>query len=173
VFFGILILYGFANIAFFMTVSTFFSDAKLASQNGLLLTIIPASLFLYFMTSKVLGLNNLVTPITDVSDLNHTYGWVYAIIWIPIVPCFHLVISYTDPVTSVFAKAYCTNGFGVTMNCGLIQAHHIPTWVSWTALIVEIPLWYLAYLYFDSVIPNTYGIAKSPCFCLKRSQKIG
>ena len=59
------------------------------------------------------------------------------------------------------------------MNCGIIQTHHIPVWVSWVSLCIQIPLWYFAYLYFDSVIPNTYGISRSPCFCIKRKVKIG
>jgi len=43
------------------------------------------------------------------------------------------------------------------------------TW-AWTALAAQTPLYTLLYIYFDSVIPNAFGISKSLCFCFGSKQ---
>ena len=35
-------------------------------------------------------------------------------------------------------------------------------------LALNIPLWFFAYLYLDSVMPNTFGVQKHPCFCFQK-----
>lgn len=42
--------------------------------------------------------------------------------------------------------------------------------IAWVALIVSLPVYYAFYIYLDQIIPDTFGIAKSCCFCLKRSR---
>jgi ABC-type multidrug transport system fused ATPase/permease subunit len=54
----------------------------------------------------------------------------------------------------------------------MFQAHQIPNWVSWIVLILSIPFWFYAYLYLDSVMPDTYGISKHPCFCCKSKKHV-
>ena len=39
---------------------------------------------------------------------------------------------------------------------------------AWAALILSLPAYYLLYIYLDQVVPNTFGISKSCCFCLKK-----
>ena len=39
---------------------------------------------------------------------------------------------------------------------------------AWIALTTSIPLYFLMYMYLDAIIPNEFGIAMSPCFCLKK-----
>ena len=48
----------------------------------------------------------------------------------------------------------------------------VPESVCWIALLLDIPLWFTAYYYCDSVMKSTYGISKDPLFCLKRKHKI-
>ena len=39
---------------------------------------------------------------------------------------------------------------------------------AWAALILSLPVYYLLYVYLDQVVPNTFGISKSCCFCFKK-----
>jgi hypothetical protein len=36
------------------------------------------------------------------------------------------------------------------------------------ALFLNTPLYFGIFLYLDEIVPNTYGIAKSCCFCFKK-----
>jgi hypothetical protein len=42
---------------------------------------------------------------------------------------------------------------------------------AWGALTLNIPFYFLLYLYLDAIIPDTYGIAKPCCFCLRRKRR--
>lgn len=48
---------------------------------------------------------------------------------------------------------------------GVFKVDHIPISVCWIALVLDIFLWFAAYLYLDTVIANTFGIAKPWNFC--------
>ena len=39
---------------------------------------------------------------------------------------------------------------------------------AWAALILSLPAYYFLYIYLDQVVPNTFGISKSCCFCFKK-----
>jgi len=39
---------------------------------------------------------------------------------------------------------------------------------AWAALILSLPAYYFLYVYLDQVVPNTFGISKSCCFCFKK-----
>ena len=43
--------------------------------------------------------------------------------------------------------------------------------LTWACLILECPIYYLLYMYLDQVIPDTYGISKSCCFCLRKNRR--
>ena len=43
---------------------------------------------------------------------------------------------------------------------------------AWISLIIQTPLYLLLYLYFDSVVPNNFGIARPCCFCFKKREKV-
>lgn len=45
---------------------------------------------------------------------------------------------------------------------------------TWIAVILSMPAYYGLYVYLDQIIPDTYGIAQSCCFCLrlKRREKL-
>ena len=40
--------------------------------------------------------------------------------------------------------------------------------VAWVVSVIQAPLYFLLYVYMDQVMPDTYGISKSCCFCLRR-----
>ena len=42
--------------------------------------------------------------------------------------------------------------------------------VAWEFLALATPFYLGIYMYLDSVIPNTFGLRDSPCFCLKRNK---
>ena len=43
--------------------------------------------------------------------------------------------------------------------------------LAWLALLVSLPVYYFIYVYLDQVLPNTYGISKGCCFCLRRNKR--
>jgi ABC-2 family transporter protein len=51
----------------------------------------------------------------------------------------------------------------------LLEGLNMP--LTWACLILSLPLYYFLYVYLDSIIPDTYGISKSCCFCLKRRRR--
>jgi len=52
-------------------------------------------------------------------------------------------------------------------NLSIMHVEFINTSFAWFALLANIFLWMFIYLYLDQVMPNTYGIRKHPCFCLR------
>lgn len=44
--------------------------------------------------------------------------------------------------------------------------------ITWVALILSLPFYYGLYVYLDAIIPDTYGISKSLCFCFKKRRYI-
>jgi hypothetical protein len=58
--------------------------------------------------------------------------------------------------------------FCPTVNYGILKADMLNTSLTWFFLIFDIFFWYFAYIYLDSVMPDTYGIAKHPLFCLRK-----
>jgi ATP-binding cassette subfamily A (ABC1) protein 3 len=53
----------------------------------------------------------------------------------------------------------------------VLNVDHIPAAVAWFFLFLCIPLWFAIYIYLDSVMPNTYGVQKHPCFCIRKEDK--
>lgn len=43
--------------------------------------------------------------------------------------------------------------------------------VSWFFLALNIPFWFIFHLYIEAIKPDSYGIARSPCFCFQRCSK--
>ena len=42
--------------------------------------------------------------------------------------------------------------------------------VAWVVLIISLPAYYFLYVYLDQIIPDTFGISKSCCFCFKKKR---
>lgn len=123
-----------------MAFSTFFKDPKVANQIGGLLAVLPLALFLQ------------LTQVTDDSKYI-----IYVFFWLPLVPfCTMLLKLSSGQPTPGIPK--------------LFDVDFIPTWLCWAALTVDIILWTILYFYFESVMPNEYGIQKPYCFCLKKSK---
>ena len=53
-----------------------------------------------------------------------------------------------------------------SINYGILKSNQLNLPITWFFLLFDIFFWYFAYIYLDSVIPDTYGIAKHPLFCL-------
>lgn len=60
-------------------------------------------------------------------------------------------------------------------NVIVANAANIPVdlniYASWAALIIQPVFYFMLYIYMDQVMPDTYGISKSCCFCLRRSKR--
>lgn len=70
-----------------------------------------------------------------------------------LLPIFYWLPHF--PMTVILSS--CAN---VELDTSLVAA--------WICLVLNIPLHYGLYVYLDQVMPDTYGISKSLCFCLKK-----
>jgi ATP-binding cassette subfamily A (ABC1) protein 3 len=120
-------------IPFTMTLSTFFTDSKVANYVGGLLMIFPIIIFLQFL----------------IMDSNSKY-LIYLFYLLPIFPSCGIFVK----LTSISEEAL---GFDVPDNV-LLNTDFISTPVSWLFLMLSIPFWFGIYLYLDNVMPNTYGV---------------
>jgi ATP-binding cassette subfamily A (ABC1) protein 3 len=53
----------------------------------------------------------------------------------------------------------------------LINIDFLNIYYCWIAAILNIPLWLGIYIYLEQVMPNTYGIQRSPCFCCSKKKR--
>ena len=53
----------------------------------------------------------------------------------------------------------------------LIQGSLLNVTVSWITLIIISPAYYALYWYMDQIVPDTYGISKSCCFCFRKRDR--
>jgi len=115
------------------------------------------SLSTFFDDSKVaayMGQLFLILPmILFITLVQNESKWIYAFYFIPLFPACSILVYLTTPrnlaITLIFDPSYIS----------------MPA--SWGMLVVSTPLWILAYLYLDSVLPSEYGIQKHPLFCLR------
>jgi hypothetical protein len=71
----------------------------------------------------------------------------------------YLYIGY--PLPFVPMSVIITYALGGTLGTQSLAA-------AWAALILSLPAYYFLYVYLDQVVPNTFGISKNCCFCLKK-----
>jgi len=90
-------------------------------------------------------------------DSNAIYA-VYPVSILPTAPVTVALISICTPVFTVKQR------FPVRI---VFDVSKISMGAMWAFLVLNIPFWYLIYLYLDQVMPNEYGIQKHPCFCCK------
>jgi len=53
----------------------------------------------------------------------------------------------------------------------LINISFLNIYVCWFFAIMNIPLWLGIYVYLEQVLPNDYGIQRSPCFCCTKKRR--
>ena len=53
----------------------------------------------------------------------------------------------------------------------LINISFLSIYVCWAAAILNIPFWLGVYIYLEQVLPNDYGIQRSPCFCCTKKRR--
>jgi len=130
-------------IPFSMALSTFFSDSKVAQYVGSLFMVFPTLIFLSVITM-------------DGSD--NTKKAMYGISWMPLFPAMSIFSKLATPQPDILPMR----------DLLLLKTDWINTEAMFILLALNIPLWFMIYLYLDSVMPNTYGVQKHPCFCLKK-----
>ena len=54
----------------------------------------------------------------------------------------------------------------------LVNTDFLNIYFCWFAAIANIPLWLGIYIYLEQVMPNTYGIQRSPCFCCSKKKRV-
>lgn len=104
----------------------------------------------FFSDSKLstqIGSLGLMIPLAIYIGLSRSNAnYLYIFFWLP-----HF------PTIAILAEcAYVNTGISMP--------------VAWICLILTIPLYYGLYVYLDQVIPDTYGISKKCCFCLRRKR---
>lgn len=137
----VLIIFQIAQIPLLMSVSTMFSDAKVANYVGYIVVISPMLIFLYFVS---------------IPETNYKY-LIYLLFFMPQIPtCCMLTQLATSQSLQLPFK--------------LVDLSWISVPVCWLAIILAIPLWLAFYIYLDQVMPNTYGVQRHPCFCLHKKR---
>lgn len=129
-------LFAIAQIPYCMTLSTLFTDSKLASQIGGILLLIPELVFLWFAAQK-----------------DNSKYTLYAFFPLPVVPA-----------CSIFVKL-STNNDPQYADLKIIDANFLSWEACWAALIVDSIFWLFVYIYLDAVMPSNYGVQRHPCFC--------
>lgn len=42
---------------------------------------------------------------------------------------------------------------------------------AWFMLVLDILIWFGLFMWLDQILPDTYGIAKHPCFCIRKNKR--
>lgn len=133
-------VFGLSLLFLAQIMSTWFSDAKLASQLGPTIMVLPTSISLLILVEAAI-------PTLPNHDLAiSALPYLYFLPWFP----FEVVILE------------CIYKDGVTL---FLQGMEVK--YAWWALCALPIVYYLIYLYLDKVIPNAFGIAQDCFFCLR------
>jgi hypothetical protein len=130
-----------AMIPFAMSISTPFTDSKVANYAGNLILTFPILIFIQLTQTEGAGKN-----------------LIYLFFLMPIFPAMTILVKLTE--SQLLPVTY-----------RVLNVDHIPAAVAWIFLFLCIPLWFAIYIYLDSVMPNTYGVQKHPCFCIRKEDK--
>ena len=134
------VLFGFALIAFSMTLSTLFTDSKLSPQVGMYILLLPSSIYFFIMTNRIQLLGQ--------KDESLAYQ---------LFPLTYLVPNFSFSV--IMLDFFIAKGPETLLN--------LNTNVAWYCLALATPFYLCAYMYLDGVIPNAFGIREHPLFCCK------
>ena len=44
---------------------------------------------------------------------------------------------------------------------------------AWATLVLLTPIYYLLHIYLEAIIPDSYGVTESCCFCFRRDKNRG
>ena len=135
-------LFGIALLSLAMVMSTFFVDSKLAGQLSNFLLYLPTSIYFFALSMHIVNLMK--------SD-EAPFMWLQLGYFMP-----HF------PFGMIMLKILLPGWVFETLNCDIT--------VAWVCLAISIPIYVMLYMYLDAVMPNTFGIRNSCCFCFKRSQ---
>jgi hypothetical protein len=136
--FILVLLFGFSTLTFAQMLSTLFGDSKLASQVGPVIMFFPTTISMLLAINTALPLGH--------RELCRTITQVlYILPWFP----FQVLSLQT-----IFKG-------GATLYLGMDVE-----W-AWFALILQPFAYFALYLYFDNVIPNSFGISKECFYCLR------
>ena len=152
------ILFGQALITFSMAMSTIFTDSKLSTQVGNFLLFLPTG-FLIFALITIMS-KRFISSIENLPKqlMGEEYEEYDGQKWFQ--------IGYVFPHFSfgiIILDYFVENGAELTMGLDVTYA--------WIALVSSIPFYFLLYIYLDAIIPNAFGIALRPCFCLRKQKE--
>jgi hypothetical protein len=75
-------------------------------------------------------------------------------------------LTYILPVSSfgvIMIDVFVKNGVRDLLDLNVI--------IAWVSLILVTPMYILAYMYLDAIIPNAFGIKEHPFFCIRKKIK--
>ena len=75
----------------------------------------------------------------------------------------YMYIGYLMPFVPTMAI------IGETLNVSPYDQLSMP--IAWISLVLSLPLYYGLYIYMDQVVPDTYGISRGCCFCLRKRKR--
>mmetsp|Transcript_41163 Transcript_41163/g.62596 ORF Transcript_41163/g.62596 Transcript_41163/m.62596 type:complete len:88 (-) Transcript_41163:2615-2878(-) len=80
-----------------------------------------------------------------ISLLKISSYWIYAFFPLPLFPALTLLVQLITPHQGVTTAL-------------IFDPFYLNTPASWAMLVLSIPLWFIVYIYLDSVLPSEYGI---------------
>jgi len=136
------LLFNVASIPFTMCLSTLFSDGKVADAIGGILVWVPILIPLQLLSNE---------------------GWTRYLIYVfNLLPGCSAIVVWTSLI----------NDGHIPYNKLVINLEDIHPIFAWAFLFNGIFVWYLFYIYLDQVMPSTFGVQRSCCFCLERKSKM-
>jgi ATP-binding cassette subfamily A (ABC1) protein 3 len=138
------VLFGLALMSVSLFLTTVFTDSKLSAQVGLYILLFPTSIFLYSVSYRL----NAEVDYPFTFDGNPWFQLWY------VIPNFSFGVVLIDYYIHDGAK--------------VILGLHVS--VAWVCLLLSIPFYFCMYMWVDAIMPNTFGIRESLCFCLKKKK---
>ena len=140
-----------------MAMSTVFSDSKLSTQIGNFFLFLPTGILVFslvtVLSKKFINTTENMAK-TLMGEETEEYNGELWLQFGYVFPHFSFGIIILD----YFVKDGANTIMGLNVE------------YAWAALAASVPFYFLAYTYLDAIIPNAFGIAMKPCFCLRRSK---
>lgn len=134
-------LYGLSQIALSLTISAFFRDQRMAVQLGFFMLLVPMIIFI------------MATEFNPKAGDPHFPTWMYTFFFFPQFP---MAIISTQLAGAKFHPAPSVN---------------LSPAAAWIALVIDVFLYFGLFYWLDQILPDTYGIAKHPCFCFRKKNR--
>ena len=90
----------------------------------------------------------------NVLQTSSTIKWlIYPLCLLPVTPPVVLLMRFSS--SKIFQEVQ------------IFDMYYADPTLTTIMLFISVPLWFMIYMYLDTVVPSEYGINKHPCFCFR------